>query len=204
MNTQKLTDRQLLFFCALPPYTYLLYKGDFPDVVTKRDSDGNVWETYTLEGNVVTTRYPNGDVRWTYTLEGNVVTTRYPNGDVWGIYTLEGNVVTERDSDGGVRGTYTLEDNVVTERYSDGDVRYTYTFEVQSSLQLNTVKVLHDKLGFPKAKSAKLFGVCVQKYNQFLTGEVQPTILQKSKAWQELKKMDLIGLDNIKNMLNTL
>ena len=204
MNTQKLTDRQFLFFCVIPQEIYLLCKGDFPDVVTPRDSYGNVWRTYTLEGNVVTERYSDGDVRGTYTLEGNVVTIRGSDEDVWGTCTLEDNVVTLRDSRGDVRWTYTLEDNVVTERYSDGDVRYTYTFEVQSSLQLNTVKVLHDKLGFPKAKSAKLFGVCVQKYNQFLTGEVQPTILQKSKAWQELKKMDLIGLDNIKNMLNTL
>ena len=68
MNTQKLTDRQFLFFCALPKDIYLLYKGDFPDVVTIRDSDGKVWWTYTLEGNVVTERDSRGDVWETYTL----------------------------------------------------------------------------------------------------------------------------------------
>ena len=104
MNTQKLTDRQFLFFCALPPYTYLLCKGDFPDVVTTRYPNGNVWFTRTLEGNVVTTRYSNGDVRGTHTLEDNVVTERYSSGDVRWTYTLEGNVVTTRGSDGNVWG----------------------------------------------------------------------------------------------------
>ena len=88
MNTQRLTDKQFLFFCALPKDIYLLYKGDFPDVVTKRDSSGDVLYTYTFEGNVVTTRYPNGDVVCTCTLEGNVVTTRDSDGDVWETYTL--------------------------------------------------------------------------------------------------------------------
>ena len=88
MNTQKLTDRQFLFFCALEQKAYLLYKGNFPDVVTIRDSDGKVWWTYTLEGNVVTERDSRGDVRGTWTLEGNVVTERCSRGDVWETYTL--------------------------------------------------------------------------------------------------------------------